>query len=887
MWKAAQLMVFALVLGQGQSAIDDVFRQVQEEYDDKTKDVASGRSSAHLQSDWCRRYSMNGSNRTLVKLHYDMVIDVETYEDVVGKKYSFENEGSCQTHSVVGQAENRRRRAATKSEESRWPLEIPYQIDEGFVANVNLTIMKAMENWSRYTCLHFVERTQQYDRIIFSPAEGCESYVGRIKGPQYISLDPQNCVTLPIILHEIGHAIGLYHEHTRADRDNNVTVNFEYIKEEFHFNFDKFNATQYLDFNKPYDYRSIMHYGKNFFANPRNATSLEPSDKHYLNIIGEAELLSFHDVQIVNAMYKCKEKCAHVECPKGAFVGKNCECFCQGPPEDPVQRCKHPKNMALLFCEPPAIDLATYFVYSIGKVELVDLSGTQYPDGTVLIVENPRCSKHGNYTCQDGKWVDNINCKPDRCVYNTSRYDFKPNITADGQSGTTDYVNNGTHVHVKCRAPKRTQGYDSECRDSIWVPELPNCDADRCVYDMARYVFKPNITSDGFSGTTEYVNSGTFVHVECIAPKGIPRYDSKCTDSLWDPALPNCDAAVDCTLENFDARNVEVLFKGKVKTDGDVIPDGSSVVARCKGTNKPNILRQESQSTMICKKGQLEGQIPTPCPTVLYACPIVQYANTSGPLNNDYDVKCFNRYEMQPRLQARFHCDWRGVWQPFVPRCIPESCQVVYDSAKAEIKLMDGSGKPPNLTISSGQTISIACTQPGHVPDQMTLTCDRGVYNETSNKTLPLCKLVTCKPPPLSGDVVYTSMNSYRFKDTVVIQRCKGKLWFQGDQRLTCTADGTWNGTATCTPYCQHGTEKWEEKQNSDLIKHTIRNITVESYKECLNYCNNYDRILCRAFAYGFDQGKRRCHITYADPSRYTEMLGERKLWSVWFRKCD
>ncbi|XP_052220115.1 uncharacterized protein LOC127837233 [Dreissena polymorpha] len=895
MWKAAQLIVFALVLGLGQSAIDDVFRQV---YDDTTSvasglsgsDQDSGRSDkvveAHLQSDWCR-YRMEGSNRTLVKLHYDMVIDKRTYKDAFRKDFT-DDVDSCETHSVDGQAANRRKRIASESDESRWPLEIPYQIEEGFDASGIRTIKKAMEDWSRYTCLHFVERTDQYDHIIFSPNEVCESYVGRIIGPQNIFLNLQNCMTLPIVLHEIGHAIGLYHEHTRADRDDNVTVNYKRINPKNHFQFDKLIA-EYLDFNKPYDYHSIMHYGKNFFADPRNATSLEPKDEDYLNIIGEAKHLSFHDVQIVSAMYKCEERCANKVCPQGGFVGKNCECFCQGSPEDPVQQCIKPR----MFCKPPPIDLDTYFVYPIGKkVVLMGLSGTQYPDGTVLIVENHRCSKQGtgNYTCQDGKWVDNINCKPDRCVYDTIRYEFEPNITAHGLGPIAEYVNTGTHVHVECRAPKRTQGYDSECRDSIWVPELPNCDADRCVYDRTRYVFKPNITSDGVSGTTEYVNSGTFVHVECIALKGIPGYDSKCTDSLWVPTLPNCDAAVDCKIENFDVRNVEVLLNGTVQSDGDVVPDGSSVQARCKGSNEQNSPINESQSDLVCHKGHLKGQIPRQCPAALYACPIVQFANTSGPFHYGYDVKCFDKYEMQPNLQARFQCDWKGDWKPFVPRCIPRSCQVIYGNAKVKVQLMDGSNISPNSRISSGQNISMSCTQKGNVPDQLTLTCDHGVYNETGETTLPVCKLVKCMPPPLSGAVMYSPMNnSYVFKDTVEIRRCQGKLWFQGDQRLTCTADGTWNGTATCTPYCQHGAEKWDERQNSDLIKHTIRNITVESYQECLTFCKNYDRVLCRAFAYGFDQGKRRCRITYANPSspNAKDMLGARQLWSVWSRKCD
>ncbi|KAH3892706.1 hypothetical protein DPMN_016831 [Dreissena polymorpha] len=327
MWQAAQLILFALVLDQGQSAIDDVFRQVMEKNDGK------------IHEDWCR-YKMKGSNRTLVKLHYDMVIDERTYKNRFRK--DFKHKGvSCETHSVVSQTANRRRRFASSSEERRWPLEIPYQIDEGFDANEALTILKAMNHWSRHTCLHFVPRTDQYDRIIFSPDDHCVSYVGRETGKQYILLDPQKCMTLPLILHEIGHAIGLYHEHERADRDNYLTINYQNINPHYLYAFDKMYPGTYLDFNKPYDYHSIMHYGKHVYADPRNATSMEPTNKYYSDIIGDAQHPSFHDVQIVNAMYKCSEKCPHVECPKGAFVGKKCECFCQGPLNDPVQRCNN------------------------------------------------------------------------------------------------------------------------------------------------------------------------------------------------------------------------------------------------------------------------------------------------------------------------------------------------------------------------------------------------------------------------------------------------------------------------------------------------------------------------------------------------------------------
>ncbi|KAH3793636.1 hypothetical protein DPMN_147151 [Dreissena polymorpha] len=517
MWKAAQLIVFALVLDQGQSAIDDVFRQVMEKND--------------------------------------------------GKKYS-----DMMRNLPSGRQALR---------------------DPGVVqSDTNETIKEAMNQWSRHTCLHFVPWTDQYDRIIFSPNDTCESFVGRATGPQYIHLDRQKCMTLPIILHEIGHAIGLYHEQMRADRDNYLTVNYEYINQENHNQFDKLNASEYLDFNKPYDYQSIMHYGKRFFANPSDAISMEPIDKTYLDIIGEAQHLSFHDVQIVNAMYKCSEKCTNVECPKGAFVGKNCECFCQGPLKEPVRRCND------VFCEAPDIDLSKIGVYSIESVELTNLSGIRYPDGIVLIVENPRCSENGTgtYTCQSGQWVVDVNCKPDRCVYNTSRYDFKPNITANGYDQTTGYVNSGTIVHVECIEPKGIPGipgYNSTCTDSIWVPELPNCDAEV----RAELVDGPN----KYSGRVEII---------------IGKHRGTVCDDSWD----NKDASVICKMlgygggtaffkAHFGQGSSSILFDD-VQCNGT---ETSIMSCRHSGVESHNCRHTEDAGVKCipkCGKHQSTGQYP-------------------------------------------------------------------------------------------------------------------------------------------------------------------------------------------------------------------------------------------------------------------------------------
>ena len=52
----------------------------------------------------------------------------------------------------------------------------------------------------------------------------CGSYEGRIGGNQKLSLDSE-CFTPSLVKHELIHAIGFWHEQSRTDRDDYVTIN--------------------------------------------------------------------------------------------------------------------------------------------------------------------------------------------------------------------------------------------------------------------------------------------------------------------------------------------------------------------------------------------------------------------------------------------------------------------------------------------------------------------------------------------------------------------------------------------------------------------------------------------------------------------------------------
>ena len=46
-------------------------------------------------------------------------------------------------------------------------------------------------------------------------------------------------------IHELGHALGLIHEHCRADRDEYITVYYDNIKPGERHNFDKVSGNSY------------------------------------------------------------------------------------------------------------------------------------------------------------------------------------------------------------------------------------------------------------------------------------------------------------------------------------------------------------------------------------------------------------------------------------------------------------------------------------------------------------------------------------------------------------------------------------------------------------------------------------------------------------------
>ncbi|MDY7229605.1 FG-GAP-like repeat-containing protein [Hyalangium rubrum] len=148
----------------------------------------------------------------------------------------------------------------------RWPdAVVPYTINPNLPSQNRVT--DAIAHWQSKTQLRFVLRTASNaaiypNYVTFQPGDGCNSWVGMQGGQQAINL-AANCSTGSTI-HEIGHAIGLWHEQSREDRDAHVRIRWENIQAGYAHNFDKQVSNGEDVFG--YDFDSIMHYGAYAFS---------------------------------------------------------------------------------------------------------------------------------------------------------------------------------------------------------------------------------------------------------------------------------------------------------------------------------------------------------------------------------------------------------------------------------------------------------------------------------------------------------------------------------------------------------------------------------------------------------------------------------------------
>uniref|UniRef100_H0V5G2 Meprin A subunit n=1 Tax=Cavia porcellus TaxID=10141 RepID=H0V5G2_CAVPO len=188
--------------------------------------------------------------------------------------------------------------------EYRWPHTIPYVLEDSLEINAKGVILNAFERYRLKTCIDFKPWDGEANYISVIKDSGCWSYVGnRRTGRQELSIGA-SCDRIATVQHEFLHALGFWHEQSRSDRDDYVTIVWDRILTGREHNFNIYDDKQSDSLNVPYDYNSVMHYSKTAFQNGTQPT-IVTRISDFEDVIGQRMDFSDYDLLKLNRLYNC------------------------------------------------------------------------------------------------------------------------------------------------------------------------------------------------------------------------------------------------------------------------------------------------------------------------------------------------------------------------------------------------------------------------------------------------------------------------------------------------------------------------------------------------------------------------------------------------------
>ena len=187
---------------------------------------------------------------------------------------------------------------------------LPIHFSRDITDDQKAHFMRACREWTKVANVRCVEGSYKGRKLtLHSYRLGCFSLYGMgtnfLVLKRIMNLQPNLCWDQPTIIHEIGHAFGLIHEHQRGDRDQYVSVHPENTEKGFlglnlKLNFGQLDSRPLT----PYDFLSIMHYGRTVFSkNGKDTLVPQPEYMRYIDVMGRGKTVSTADAITMSALY--------------------------------------------------------------------------------------------------------------------------------------------------------------------------------------------------------------------------------------------------------------------------------------------------------------------------------------------------------------------------------------------------------------------------------------------------------------------------------------------------------------------------------------------------------------------------------------------------------
>jgi hypothetical protein len=191
-----------------------------------------------------------------------------------------------------------------------WPNGVvPYRFNANVSTLNRQRTRDAMDEIEQDVNVQFIVRTNENNYIEVQNSTRNASAVGMQGGEQVLEMISWG--NRYIIIHELMHALGIWHEQSRDDRDTYVTINYDNIRDSdppVVHNFDTKDGAEIYGF---YDFESVMHYGQCAFLTSdctcsstcRTISVKSPWGTDWQSVIGQRTRLSKTDVLTMQMMY--------------------------------------------------------------------------------------------------------------------------------------------------------------------------------------------------------------------------------------------------------------------------------------------------------------------------------------------------------------------------------------------------------------------------------------------------------------------------------------------------------------------------------------------------------------------------------------------------------